>query len=211
VGALRLVDVDTVQESNLNRQLYALRSTLGLAKVDVARARVADIQPGCRVEALRLFVHEDTLDEVLAGPPDLVLDCVDAVGPKVALLRSAVRAGLPVVSSMGAALRRDPGLVRVGDIAETRVCPLAREVRRRLHHEGIRSGIRCVFSLEKPAPAILPGDPDAQPLRRGRTRSILGSLPTLTGIFGLAVAGEAIRWLGEDGARPSQPRPPESN
>lgn len=218
VGALRLVDFDVVQESNLNRQLFALHSTLGRPKVEVAAARVADIHPACAVEALRLFVHDDTVERVL-GPrpwvpggdavrPDVLLDCTDSVGPKVALLLAAVAEGVPVVSSMGAALKRDPGLVRVGDLAETRICPLAHAVRKKLHHAGVRTGIRCVFSLERPAQAIEPGDPEAQGFRRGRVRTTLGSLPTLTGIFGLACAGEALAVLAGEAptSGPSAPR-----
>ncbi len=195
VGRLRLVDVDIVQESNLNRQILALRSTLGLPKVEVASARVADIHPACRVETLRVFAHADTAARLLEGPPDVLVDCTDAVGPKVALLLAAVRAGVPVVSAMGAALRRDPGLVRIADLSETRICPLAHAVRKRLHQEGVRSGVRCVFSLERPARAVVPGTAEEQGLVRGRTRTTLGSLCTIPGIFGLAAAGEALAVL----------------
>jgi tRNA threonylcarbamoyladenosine dehydratase len=201
VGHLRLVDFDTVQESNLNRQILALRSTLGRPKVEVAAARVADIHPSCRVETLRLFAHADTAERILEGPLDVLVDCTDAVGPKVALLLAAVRAGVPAVCAMGAALKRDPGLVRVADLAETRICPLAHAVRKRMHQQGVRTGVRCVFSLERPADAVRPGQPESQGLDRGRTRTILGSLCTIPGIFGLAAAGEALERLAES-ARP---------
>ncbi|MBN1334971.1 MAG: tRNA threonylcarbamoyladenosine dehydratase [Deltaproteobacteria bacterium] len=195
VGRLRLVDFDTVRASDLNRQILALRSTLGRPKVEVAAQRVADIHPACRVEPLGLFAHADTASRILEGPPDVLVDCIDAVGPKVALLLAAVRAQVAAVSSMGAALRRDPGLVRTGDLSETRICPLAHAVRKRLHREGVREGIRCVYSLERPADAVRPGDCGEQGLERGRTRTRLGSLPTIPGIFGLAAAGSALELL----------------
>ena len=105
------------------------------------------------------------------------------------------------MSAMGAALKRNPGLVRVADLSETRICPLAHAVRKRLHKEGVMTGVRCVFSLERPADAVRPGQPEAQGLDRGRTRTILGSLCTIPGIFGLAAAGEALERLAA-GASP---------
>jgi tRNA A37 threonylcarbamoyladenosine dehydratase len=200
VGRLRLVDFDVVHPSNLNRQLFALHSTLGRPKAEVAAERVRDIAPDCAVEPLRVFVHHDTLDQVLAGPPDVVIDAIDSYGPKVELLAAARGRAIPIVASMGAALRTDPTQVTVGPLATLTGCPLGRRVRQRLRQRGVPLDILCVSSRE-PVPRDRLGAPDAADLAdlsRGRPRRALGSLPTLTGIFGLTAANEALRLvLGE--------------
>ncbi len=202
VGHLRLVDFDTVRPSNINRQLYALGSTLGQRKADLATARVHDINPSCQVETFPLFIDPSNLDTVLDNTPDAIIDAIDSLGPKLSLLEAAAKAGLFVVSSMGAATRLDFRQVRVGDISETDVCPLARRIRKNLKKRGIPSGIRCVFSTELvPAPALdLALDAaaaDREPHQRGRPRKPLGSVAFLTGIFGLIAAGEVVRHLAE--------------
>jgi tRNA threonylcarbamoyladenosine dehydratase len=211
-GHLRLVDFDEVHLSNINRQLYALESTLGRPKVEVARERVLDVNPKCHVEILREFADRQTAAKILAGPPDVVIDAIDSVGPKVDLLTAAVQAGLRVISSMGAATRTDPLAIRVGDIAETERCPLARFIRRRLKKRGIETGIRCIYSLEPPLAGAGAAEDGAElpsaegalakpeqagdaPFARGRTRQPLGSLSCLTGMFGLIAAREAIDML----------------
>lgn len=205
IGRLRLVDFDIVQPSNLNRQLFALGSTLGRPKVEVAAERVRDIHPGCEVEARRLFIASDTVGQFFTDPPDVLVDAIDSLGPKVALLAAAHRAGVWTVSAMGAASRTDPLALRVADISETERCPLARWVRRRLRALGIRSGLRCVYSIE-PAPRAAEVAADPPPaeyeLRHGRQRRALGSLPTVTGMFGLVAANEAILHLAR-GAGPA--------
>ncbi len=191
IGCLRLVDCDVVRPSNFNRQLLALDSTLNRPKAEVARDRVLDINPRCAVDARAVFVAPNTLDALLAGPLDIVVDAIDSVAPKVALIAAAVRAGLPVVSSMGAATRTDPFQIRAGDLAETDVCPLARFVRKRLRRMGIEHGVRCLFSVEptrEPAAAAKP-----ETVGRGRPRVPLGSLSYATGIFGLLAAYEVLR------------------
>lgn len=203
VGHLRVVDFDVVQYSNFNRQLYALESTVGLPKVEAARLRAREIHPGCDVEALQLFVHHDTLDRVLEGPPDLVIDAIDGVSPKVALIEAAVRRGIPIVSSMGAALRSDPGRIRTGKLSEATHCPLARRVRRFLRSRGVAPEVPCVYSDEPTAglPDTALGDPSddaATVVERGRRRRTLGSLSTITGIFGLTAATAALKILLED-------------
>lgn len=199
VGRLRLVDFDRIQPSNFNRQLYALESTLGRLKVDVAVERVQQINPACQVEALELFVHEDTLDQVLSGPPDLVIDAIDSVNPKVLLLASVQRRRIPVVASMGAALRTDPLKIRVGPLTETHGCPLASFIRKRLRRLHVPLDLTCVYSTESPAPrahaATREDSPSEDTLQRGRPRRPLGSLPTITGIFGLCAANAALQKL----------------
>ncbi len=193
VGALRLVDFDKIRISNINRQLYALDSTVGRPKVEVARQRVLDINPQCKVETLEVFVSSETVGQILEGKPDVVIDAIDSVAPKLLLVSSAYHAGLYIISVMGAATRRDPTLIRVGDLAETKICPLARFMRKRLHRRGVDRGVRCVYSIEPVPPGVRqPAEEDEDEYDRGRKRAKLGSLSCLTGIFGLVAANEGI-------------------
>jgi len=200
VGRLRLVDFDEIRPSNINRQLYALESTVGRAKTEVAAARVVDINPKCKVEVLRSFLDETTAPAVLADSPDLVIDAIDSVAPKTQLLAELVSRGIPVISSMGAALRTDPSLVRTGALSEVKNCPLARLIRKRLRKRKLSVEFPCVYSTEEVQD--LPddvttdtADSSEETLRRGRMRKTLGSLPTITGIFGLTAANLAIQTL----------------
>ena len=137
VGSLRLVDFDTVQPTNINRQILALESTLGRLKADVAMERVREINPDCRAEALPLFAAEETLTQILEPAPDLLIDAIDSLNPKVQLLAGAYSRSIPVLSSMGAALRTDPAQIRCGDLFATRHCPLAKRLRKRLRQLGV--------------------------------------------------------------------------
>lgn len=200
VGRLRLVDFDRIRPSNVNRQLLALESTLGLPKAQAARTRVLEINPDCRVEALELFAAPETLEAILCGPPDLVIDAIDSLRPKVELLAACIQRGIPVISSMGAALRTDPTRIRCGPLSATRYCPLARRVRKALRAKGLEPGIACIYSDEPThARFVLPpeesGESDGDGSEGGTGRRVLGSLPTLTGIFGLFAANEALRLL----------------
>lgn len=195
IGYLRLADCDCIRPSNMNRQLYALESTLNRPKTEVARARVLDINPDCTVEALQLFVAKDTLAQLLAKPLDVVVDAIDSVTPKVELIAAAARSGIPVISSMGAATRMDPNAIRLGDISETDICPLARFVRKRLRRKGITSGIRCIFSIEEPRNKGAPVGNEAPSFPQGRNRRPIGSLSYITGIFGLLAAYEVIKMI----------------
>lgn len=202
VGHLRLMDHDVVSPSNLNRQLFALRSTIGLPKVEVAAARVLDINPDCELDLRRVFLNNDTVDELLDGPLDLVIDAIDSVNAKTALLEHAVKRGIPVLSSMGAGGRFEGGRVMVGDLSETKVCPLARMMRKRLGHRGVRTGIPCVHTDEPCRNDLLPNPIDVE-LHDGpgRKRTPLGTMPYMPALFGLRLAEEAIRMLLKDGNR----------
>lgn len=202
VQHLRLVDFDTVQPSNINRQLLALETTLGRPKVELAEERVLTINSDCRVDALSLFAGEETLEEILTPQPDLLIDAIDSLNPKTQLLHAAFNRQIPTISSMGAALRTDPTLIRSGDIFSSSNCPLAKHLRKRLRRRGVGEGITCVYSTEKidfeyekPQDEEKTGDPPHSD--RGRQRNILGSLPTITGIFGLTIANLAILQLVE--------------
>lgn len=198
VGKFRLVDFDTVGLTNINRQLLALDSTLGVLKVEAARQRVLDINPDAEVEALNIFANSDTFEQILSGNPDLVIDAIDSLNPKCCLLQYAYEHQFPVISSMGAALRRDPGLVRTGDLMDTWGCPLARQVRTNLRKRRVGRGIETVFSPELVDFRYVEPEEEEheefneQILDRGRRRRVLGSLPTVTGIFGLNLAHLAL-------------------
>ncbi len=199
IGALRLVDCDVIRPSNFNRQLYALESTLRRSKADVARERVLDINPHCAVDARNVFVDQSNVQALLAGGWEAVVDAIDSLTPKVTLLAAAVQAGLPVVSSMGAATRRHPQHIRLADISATRHCPLARFVRKKLRQRGVTSGVWCVYSEESawrpPLHAAL--DAEMETFDRGRPRRVLGSLPFITGMFGLWTAYQVFNLLLE--------------
>jgi tRNA threonylcarbamoyladenosine dehydratase len=195
VGHLRLIDCDKVSESNCNRQLLALTSTIGKYKADLARDRVRDINPDCDIDARIIFASRETYPDLFAGPPDVVVDAIDSLNPKVDLITSALEAKIPIFSSMGAARRTDPTAIRIADISKTRFCPLARAVRTRLHRRGIKNGVTCVFSIE-PATDDSFVPPEAEDLPdRGRARVVMGSLPTITGIFGLTLANAVISYI----------------
>lgn len=200
VGRLRLIDFDEIRHSNLNRQLYALHSTIGRQKVDVAAERLRDINPACRVEAMRCFIHAETMSRVLDEPPSLVIDAIDSFSPKCELLAAVRMRGIGLVSSMGAALRTDPTCIRIGPMREVHHCPLAAKIRKRLRGRQVPLDFTCIYSIEPvselPADVVdVQGESGEDTIVRGRQRRPLGSLPTLTGIFGLTAANEAIRML----------------
>jgi tRNA A37 threonylcarbamoyladenosine dehydratase len=200
VGRLRLVDFDTVHPSNINRQLLALHSTLNQPKTVLARNRVLDINPECMVECHSVFVHRDTLDTVLADSPDVVIDAIESLSPKVELLLGLIQRQIPVITSMGAAMRMDPTCVRIGSLAKVRGCPLASQIRKRMRRRGVEPEVTCVYSIELPVPSAQLIDDGADAVEshadgRGRIRIPLGSFPTVTGAFGLAAASAALKLL----------------
>ena len=172
VGRLRLVDFDIIRETNINRQLYALDSTVGEKKHEVARQRVLDINPRCAVESLDLFAHVETLDEILSDSPCMVIDAIDSVRPKVEFLAACVEREIPVVASMGAALRTDPTRIQVGPMTEVHHCPLTAQVRRKLRRKGIEPEIPCVYSTERvcnlPKTAVIVDAVEEDYYQRGR-------------------------------------------
>jgi len=200
VGRLRLIDFDKVAPSNINRQLLALGSTVGRPKCEVARERILDINPDCSVEIIQSFADADTIPGFLADSPDIVIDAIDALNSKVELIVVARSMGLPIISCLGAALRFDPTAVRVGPLSDVHHCPLGKTVRVRLRRRGVPLDFPCIYSdepLPKPLPLAPPSDDLADPhiIQRGRARNTLGSLPTVTGMFGLTAANHAIKIL----------------
>jgi tRNA A37 threonylcarbamoyladenosine dehydratase len=202
VGRLRLIDFDVVCVTNINRQIYALQSTIGIKKTQLAAQRVREINPKCQVETLDCFIHTDTMEQVLAGKPDLIIDAIDSLAPKVELISAIKQRGMLSISSMGAALRDDPSQIRYGQLEDVQYCPLAAMLRKRLRRRDISLDVPCVYSLQpaiKSALACPTGENTNIPRGeiRGRERKILGSMPTIPAIFGLTIANQAIKMLTE--------------
>lgn len=194
LGSLTVVDFDKISLSNINRQLYALESTIGRLKADAAVERLADINPACKLTAYNILADEHTIPDILSEPPDLIIDAIDTVNPKLELLTYAVQNNIPVISSMGAARRLNPLAVKTGDLFKTVHCPLARLMRKNLRRRGIKNGIMCVYSDESPQRPEN-GEIDDDLTGSNHSTKILGSLPTVTGIFGLVLADTAIKFL----------------
>lgn len=190
VGTLTLVDHDSVAPSNKNRQIVALDSTLGLNKAEVMKQRIAEINPACEVHVLKQFLTPDVMPDLLAIPFDYVIDAIDSLNCKVALVVTAVQMDRPVVSSMGAGRRVDPSKIQLADISKTHGCALARNMRQRLKKQRIAKGVMTVFSTE------LPKDPGPMEAIEGaRGRVVNGTASYMPGIFGLMLAGRVISEL----------------
>ncbi|MBQ6563333.1 MAG: tRNA threonylcarbamoyladenosine dehydratase [Clostridia bacterium] len=187
VGALDLVDNDTVSLTNLNRQIIALHSTLGQFKVDVARDRILDISPSCRVQTYRTFFLPETASLFDFAQYDYVVDAVDTVKAKLELVLSAKEAGVPIISCMGAGNKLNPSAFRIADIYSTSVCPLARVMRSECRKHGI-DHLKVLYSTEPPITPFVSGDeqpPDGK-------RSIPGSTAFVPSAAGLMIAADVI-------------------
>ena len=187
VGSLLLVDDDTVSESNLNRQLIALRSTIGQPKVSVMAARIADIDPSIAVETRQCFFDETTAGSFDFSAFDYVIDAIDTVSAKVELICRAKAAGTPIVSCMGAGNKLDPTKFVVTDLAKTDTCPLARVLRQRLRKQGIQH-LQVVYSTEPPLTPL-------ETIEDGGRRQLPGSVSFVPSAAGLVAAGAVIRAL----------------
>ncbi|WP_291465780.1 tRNA threonylcarbamoyladenosine dehydratase [Desulfobacula sp.] len=194
VGNLHLIDFDTVDATNINRQLFALNSTIGREKANIAYERVKDINPLCNVEFHSSFINAQSLENLLSKGIDVVVDAIDGLNSKVNLIVGARQLSLAVVSSMGAGGRTDISMIKTGDISETCVCPLARVVRQRLHRRGLYKGVRAVYSIEKSLNKQPFRSEDAQDALpdHGRSRPPIGTIAWVPGVFGLTIASEVI-------------------
>lgn len=185
VGRIDLFDGDIVQLTNLNRQIIALHSTLGMPKADAMAARLKDINPAIDARAVKLFYLPENADEVDLSVYDCVADAVDTVAAKTELICRCLRRGVKIFSAMGAGNKKDPLSFRTGDISRTEVCPLARAVRRELRKRGVTSGVSCVYSVEK-ADCCDKGE---------RTPRSVAYMPS---VMGLIMAAEIIGYLTEE-------------
>lgn len=190
VGRMTIADADKVSESNINRQLVALHSTIGREKCDILAERLKDINPELQLNIVNRFIKDDETDALLDSDKfDYVVDAIDTLSPKLALIKGALDRGIPLVSSMGAGAKTDPTLMEIKDISKTHHCPLAHMLRKRLHKIGIKRGFWAVFSPE--------------PVREGamilceeqNKKSNVGTISYIPALFGIGCASVVVRDL----------------
>ena len=194
VGKLELVDHDTLSETNINRQIFALRSTVGMPTAEAAKTRVLDINPEAEVNARQEFYGPDTAEGFDFGSYDYVVDAIDTVTGKLALIAAAKAAKVPILCCMGTGNKLDASLFRIADISKTSVCPLARIMRKECAKRGYRD-VKVLFSTEDAlAPQLT--DDDLKELPEGR-RALPGSVAFVPSVAGLLIAAEVVKDLTE--------------
>ena len=190
IGKITLIDADTVEPSNRNRQLPALISTNGKLKSEVVAHRLKDISDSIQLDVLSSFITPDNVNEVLENNRfTYVADCIDTLSPKVALMSNCITKNIPIISSMGAGGKLDPSQVKVVDISETHSCLLSYYVRKKLHQKGIYNGVKVVWSSEQA---------DKKRIKlaaSGPKKSVIGTISYMPAIFGCFVASEVIRGI----------------
>jgi len=184
IGSLILIDYDTIDITNINRQIHATSKTVGLPKVDVMRDRLLEINPGLIVKTIQKRYTKETRLEFLDPSFDYIIDAIDMISSKIDLVTSSLEMGIPIISSMGAGNKLDPTAFMVSDIYNTRVCPLARVMRNELRKRGVKA-LKVVYSPEEPIDVNL-GDVD-------RRKAIPGSVSFVPSVAGLILAGEVIK------------------
>lgn len=206
VGAITLIDHDAVSLTNLNRQLVALHSTLGMRKTDVMASRILDINPACRVTNLPVFYEPECREDFFSRGFDYIADCIDSTRSKLDLIETAIRRGVPIISSMGTGNRLDPSKFRITDLSKTSGCPLAKVMRRELRKRGIKK-LKVVYSTEPP---IEPKEteelscknhcvcPPGTARKCTVRRQIPGSTAFVPSVAGLIIAGEVVKDLIKD-------------
>ena len=191
VGEFTLVDGDTVNDSNRNRQLVALTSTVGQLKTDVLAARLRDINPEVKLHLYPEFLRDERTVELLKMEHyDYLVDAIDTLSPKVFMLQQAYLLGIPTVSSMGSGGKLDPTQVKICDIAKSDYCKLARMVRKRLHKLGVRKGITVVYSAE-----VVPAERVMITEGEQNKKSNVGTVSYMPAVFGCCIASHIIRQL----------------
>ncbi len=206
VGRITLVDFDDICLTNINRQIHALSSTVGLHKVDVMSARLRDINPAAEIRPIKAFFSGENAGQLLDPRPDYVLDAIDHFTAKASLIMICRQQEIPIISSMGAANKLDPTKIEVADISATRNCRMARSMRKILKNAGVSSGVHVVYSTElhrelDPASSsscgtdcICPNQAE-QTFRCEHRRVLLGSISFIPSIFGLTMAGVVVNEL----------------
>lgn len=188
IGKIILFDGDIVSRSNLNRQLIALNSTIGKSKAELMYSRLKDINPNCEIIALKEYIRDDRMEEVLDKyHPDWVIDAIDTLSPKVFLLMNCYKRNIHTVSCMGSGGKYNPSAIQITDISQTYNCPLASQVRKRLHKMGVYEGISAVFSAEKV---------DASCIREEKSDNkitTIGTISYMPAMFGLMAASVVLR------------------
>lgn len=181
IGRLMFIDADVVDATNINRQLVALNSTVGQPKCEVMKRRALDINPCAQIEAVQMFYGADTAERIDLAQFDYIIDAIDSVSSKLLLIERASAAHVPVISAMGAGNKLDPTAFRIADIYDTKVCPLARVMRRELKKRGI-SKLKVVYSEEEPV----------SPAGDARLPASIAFVPSVSGLI---LAGEVIKEL----------------
>lgn len=182
VGAIDLIDNDTFNVTNINRQLYATHKTIGQYKVDVAATRILDINPNCKVTTHKMFYLPENAETLDLSQYDYIVDAIDTVTAKVELVKRADSVGTKIISSMGTGNKLRADLFEIADIYKTSVCPLAKVMRTRLKKEGIKK-LKVVYSKEEPIT---------------NSQNVVGSVPFVPSVAGLILAGEVIKELTEN-------------
>ena len=193
VGALDIIDNDVVDITNINRQIIATRSKVGMPKTEVAAERIKDINPDCSVRTYRTFYLPENRDEFDFTLYDYVVDAIDTVTGKLTIIEQALAAGVPVISCMGTGNKLDPTKLKVADVYDTSICPLAKVMRHECRKRGIKA-LKCVYSAEEP---ITPVAETGQTMEtKGNTgRPAPGSVAFVPSVAGLIIAGEVIKEL----------------
>ncbi len=191
VGKMTIVDADTVDPTNRNRQIPALKSTEGLVKAEVLADRLLDINPNLQLKVIPAYFRDQlTMDVLDSDKYDYALDCIDTLSPKVYYIKACIERGIPIVSSMGAGSKVDPTQVRVADISETYNCHLARYTRKYLHRLGVYNGVKAVFSPEQRMAFS-----GVMLMQANNKKSAVGTISYMPTVFGCTVASVAIRDL----------------
>lgn len=190
VGNMTIVDGDVVDITNINRQLQALHSTVGMPKVDLIAERLLDINPEIKITKINEFLSPERATELVTKSFDFALDCIDSITPKIALLKAAKYNKVKIISNMGAGGKDDPTQLMIRDISKTYSCPLAKNIRKRLKSEGINKGIKVVFSAQIP-------DYRSIKLTDGKNfkKSFYGTNSWMPALFGLYSAQHVVREL----------------
>ena len=192
VGRMTIADADVVGTTNINRQLLALHSTIGKSKAEVMAERLKDINPELKLAVVPEYIKDEKTDEILdSNNFDYVVDAIDTLSPKLALIKGALDRNIPLVSSMGAGAKLDPTKMEICDISKTHHCPLAHMLRKRLHKMGIRSGFKAVFSAEPPVEGAM------ILCEEQNKKSNVGTISYLPALFGIGCASVVIRDLIE--------------
>lgn len=190
IGSMTIADNDSVGETNINRQLPALHSTIGKPKTELMAARLLDINPELKLTVVNEFIRDELTYELLDSAHfDFVVDAIDTIAPKVALIKGALDRNYPLVSSMGAGAKTDPTRVEVSDIGKTHHCPLAHMIRKRLHKLGITTGFWAVFSAEPPREGAM------FLCEEQNKKSNVGTISYLPAVFGCAAASVVVRGI----------------
>ena len=193
VGKMTIVDADTVDLSNTNRQIPALHSTAGKLKAEVMAERLRDINPELEVTVLVQYIQNEIIETILEeGKFDYAVDCIDTLGPKVQFIKACKERRIPIVTSLGAGGKLDPSMVQIADISKTHTCTLAKYVRKRLHAEGIYNGLTVVFS-----PEVIDASKVIVTEKAFPKKSLIGTISYMPAIFGCTVASVVIRGLME--------------